>query len=544
MPLRVPAHGSSSLVEQLKALKAYLQSLKKSQNYATVLAEQASHCKSIIESCGKLDLLAAAPAVEVINSMPFSSDEKSSILAVLNNAFKDKPADSNRKSMQDFLNLPNFFLRSHWQRLSTMPYTERLSEIMKIAIAGGMLTPSEYSKAMILILVTGDELSKLNGQQKLALYETINKDIMASLRKAKASNKDIPFVETLPAAFEHLDEFWQKRMYPNLDDMQERPVWCPCIAQLKFMARTYPVRKTNSAAQSIDWMFGAVQQQGHMQLAHGRRTAQPLLMIGNGQPALQDEQLQTQDRNSEKSNLFRKLTESMQEMTEEQAGGHPATSAKTEVCVKQAEEQVGGRPATSAKTGVCVKQEAAEQQAAGSKQLRKTGEKLQPAAAMQRITAAVAARSEAAKKEKKNGKRSEAPVDEIKAEPKQESSKSKGQKTKGKKGKKGSKKVSKKVSKKGKKGSKKSQSAGDGQDVVPMAAPSAAPAAAIAPAVNGNAAGGQQRAPVRWEAFETGWRIKHVQRKTGDWYKEYLAPDSTKIIRTLHAAKALGFEEA
>ena len=236
------ARAECGITQRLEAINVFLQALIGTAGFEKALTDQMEHVLQIIQET-RPGFEQAAAAVAIIQKMPFNPHQCVAVISALQEIVQPSWAQTTlRRGNQDYMNLPNFFLKEFWLRGSSMSQDEKMNEIISTAIRAGMRCPSEYSKAMIFVLAAGEDIEKLSGPQKHEAFRQVARVISSACDKAPELPH--PYVQTLPFSMTMLPPQWQKELYAA----GQAPIQCPMLSALKAAAWALPVRKSNRQA--------------------------------------------------------------------------------------------------------------------------------------------------------------------------------------------------------------------------------------------------------------------------------------------------------
>ena len=285
----------AQLTAQLQGISRFLKTMQK-DSPLQFQEEQQVQTESILKliRIATLDLVAAASALNALNDVPITSTQRSRCIEAL----RSKANEPSVRKQQDFMNIPNHLSKAWWQRYDQTPSDQRLLELNMTAGALGMRAPSEFTKALFMVVAVGESLTKLTPPQQHALYKQVSSNISVFCSRLPPLG-DKPWVEKLPCRSADVDP-----AFDDLPDIAVPAVDCPVLMGLKALAFPVPVRSSNKASKELALpgsLAGGLGQDADLPITMVRK--QPCMQLQLAQEPVDEMKLQTPSR----GNLFSKL---------------------------------------------------------------------------------------------------------------------------------------------------------------------------------------------------------------------------------------------
>ena len=239
--------GTMALIaRQLHATQKFLLGLKKLPTFSEVRDKQLVQLKALV---AKSEGLSTEKVADIISALDESLWEESSLLS-LKQSLAEKIEDEEpkeRRSMQDYTALP-MYLDEHWWNVieKTSSEVTILEQLTKHAGNLGLRCPTEQTMAMLCVLAgclfRGAERSDQTKFEKLAIFKPKVKKWLQNLGRPSE------YVTHLPLATAEFPEALLRAAYPA-----GFVAYFPSgvtVEGIMNLVKTYPLRKTNVAAQS------------------------------------------------------------------------------------------------------------------------------------------------------------------------------------------------------------------------------------------------------------------------------------------------------
>ena len=236
-------------VERLKALDRYLEELKDSAEFPTILEQQ---CNKELRTLEKLELTDATPLVSQIQqSQRWTSAHKETLLGTIHmkvQATTSQKIYRSRMPMQDYSLFPLYLTSADWQVVQDKHanVVQRSTCLLNRLWALGMRTPSEPTIAMITVVLLLCEPERLNdGLQLRSSYITV-KGMVKQFLEGQGSDQALPEVLVkLPPTVGALPDVFSKAAYAEGDQPGPMPAGIS-IEGLKSLENMVSLRSNNA----------------------------------------------------------------------------------------------------------------------------------------------------------------------------------------------------------------------------------------------------------------------------------------------------------
>ena len=239
-------------VERLKALDRYLEELKDSAEFPTILEQQCCQLNRELRTLEKLELTDATPLVSQIQqSQRWTSAHKETLLGTIHmkvQATTSQKIYRSRMPMQDYSLFPLYLTSADWQVVQDKHanVVQRSTCLLNRLWALGMRTPSEPTIAMITVVLLLCEPERLNdGLQLRSSYITV-KGMVKQFLEGQGSDQALPEVLVkLPPTVGALPDVFSKAAYAEGDQPGPMPAGIS-IEGLKSLENMVSLRSNNA----------------------------------------------------------------------------------------------------------------------------------------------------------------------------------------------------------------------------------------------------------------------------------------------------------